>query len=202
MYLYLLTDMEHSQKYNWGAAVLALLYHNLSITAQAGSKMITGPMILLQMWGWTWFNISRPKPIEPFTTWGEPDLNSYQPYERYWTGTQTFIHSPNHVGRGAPRDMFDNIMDTHVNWCPYNSDMTRLPSVVHRDMDIWMVRVTLIHFWVVAYYYPDRIMRQFGLSQAIPPPDLLPWSTHRQLDSVDYSTRSVIVEYSQTILLS
>jgi hypothetical protein len=42
--------------------------------------------------------------------------------------------------------MFNSIMDTHVNWCPYNSIMTRLPSVVHRDMDIWMARVPLIHF--------------------------------------------------------
>jgi Plant mobile domain len=53
MYLQLLTDLEHPQKYNWGAAVLALLYSNLSIAARVGSKTITGPMILLQMWGWT-----------------------------------------------------------------------------------------------------------------------------------------------------
>jgi Plant mobile domain len=33
MYLQFLTDLEHPQRYNWGAAVLALLYHNLSITA-------------------------------------------------------------------------------------------------------------------------------------------------------------------------
>jgi Plant mobile domain len=126
--------------------VLAVLYHNLSIAVRAGSKMITLPVILLQMWGWTWFNVIRPKPIEPFNAWGEPDLDSCQPYGRYWTGKHTFIHSPNHVSPGVPRDMFDSIVDNHVNWCPYNSVMTRLPSVVHRDIDIWMARVALIHF--------------------------------------------------------
>jgi hypothetical protein len=80
-------------------------------------------------------------------------------------------------------------LHTHVNWCLYNSVMTRLPSVVHRDMDIWMDRIPLIHFCVVAYYYSDRVMRQFGLSQTIPPPDLLPWSTHRQLDSIEHTTK-------------
>jgi Plant mobile domain len=151
--------------------------------------MITGPVILLRMWGWTRFNVSRPKSIEPFTTWGEPDLDSCQPNGRYWTSRHTFIHSPNHVGSGAPRDMFDSIMDTHVNWSPYYSVMTRLPSVVHRDLDIWMARVPLIHFWVVPYYYPNRVKRQFGLSQTIPPPDPLPWSTHRQLDSVEHTMK-------------
>jgi Plant mobile domain len=189
MYLQFLMDLEHPQQYNWGAAVLALLYRNLSIAARAVSKSITGPVILLQMWGWTWFNVSRPKPLEPFTAWGEPDLDSCQPYGRYWTGKHTFIHSPNHAGPGAPRDMFDSIMDTHINWCPYNFVMTRLPSVVCRDIDIWMAKVALIHFWVVSYYYPDRVMRQFGLSQTIPPPDPLSWGTHLQLDNVEHTSR-------------
>jgi hypothetical protein len=86
-------------------------------------------------------------------------LDSCQPYGRYWTVKHTFIHSPIHVGPGVPRYMFDSIVDSHINWCPYNGVMTRLPSVVHRDMDIWMARIVLVHFWIVAYHYPDRVMR-------------------------------------------
>jgi Plant mobile domain len=163
MYLQFLMDLEHTQWYNWGAAVLALLYRNLSIIVRDGSKMIIGPVILLQMWGWTWFNVSQPKPIEPFTAWGEPDLDFCQPYGRYWTCKHTFIYSPNHVGLDVPRDMFDSIIDSHVNWCPYNCVITHFSSVVHRDMDIWMARVALVHFWIVAYHYPDRVMTQFGM---------------------------------------
>jgi hypothetical protein len=32
-----------------------------------------------------------------------------------------------------------------------------------------MARVPLICFWIVAWHYPDRVMRQFGLYQLIPP---------------------------------
>jgi hypothetical protein len=98
------------------------------------------------MWGWTWFNVSRSKLIEPFTAWGELDQDSCQPYGRYWTGKHTFIHSSNHVGSGAPRDMFDIIMDIHINWCENTSVMIHLPSMVDRDMDILMARIALIHF--------------------------------------------------------
>jgi Plant mobile domain len=51
MYLQFLIDLKHPQWYNWGVAVLVLLYRNLSIVVRAGSKMIIGPVILLQMWG-------------------------------------------------------------------------------------------------------------------------------------------------------
>ena len=31
----------------------------------------------------------------------------------------------------------------------------------------------LIHFWIVEHHYPNRVMRQFGYSQVIPPPEPL-----------------------------
>jgi Plant mobile domain len=49
MYMQFLMDLEHPQWYNWGAAVLALLYRNLSIVVRTSSKMITRPAILLQI---------------------------------------------------------------------------------------------------------------------------------------------------------
>jgi hypothetical protein len=34
----------------------------------------------------------------------------------------------------------------------------------------WKCRVWMIHFWMVENHYPDRVMRQFGLFQQVPPP--------------------------------
>jgi hypothetical protein len=31
----------------------------------------------------------------------------------------------------------------------------------------------MIHFWMVDNHYPDRVMRQFGLFQQVPPPALI-----------------------------
>jgi Plant mobile domain len=83
MYLQFLTDLEHPPRYNWGDVVLAYLYRNLSLTAQSSVKSIFGPLILFQMWAWTWFSVSRLTPITPYDSWGETDLDSCQPYERY-----------------------------------------------------------------------------------------------------------------------
>jgi Plant mobile domain len=87
MYLQFLTDLEHPPTYNWGATVLAYLYRTLSVVARTKTKSIYGPLILLQMWVWTWLNVSRPRPITPYDSWDEPNLDSCQPYGRYWTGT-------------------------------------------------------------------------------------------------------------------
>jgi hypothetical protein len=38
-------------------------------------------------------------------------------------------------------------------------------------------------------------MRQFGLSQTIPPPDPLPWGTHIQLDNVEHTSRIVGIDW-------
>jgi Plant mobile domain len=86
-----LTNLEHPLIYNCGATVLAYLYRNLSLTARSGVKSIFWPLILLQMWAWTWFNVSHPTPITSYNSWGEPDLDSCQPYGRYWTNMHYFI---------------------------------------------------------------------------------------------------------------
>jgi Plant mobile domain len=49
MYLQFLTDLEHPLICNWGAVVLAYLYHNLFI-AWSSVKSIFRPLILLQVW--------------------------------------------------------------------------------------------------------------------------------------------------------
>ena len=60
MYLRFLQELNSPQNINWGAAVLACLYRSLSHACEAGKKYVNGPMLLLQHWSWTWFNIARP----------------------------------------------------------------------------------------------------------------------------------------------
>ncbi|VAI04107.1 unnamed protein product [Triticum turgidum subsp. durum] len=44
-----------------------------------------------------------------------------------------------------------------------------MPFEVHQDSNWWFARVPLMHFWIVEFHYPHRVMRQFGLRQPIPP---------------------------------
>jgi hypothetical protein len=47
MYLQFISDLETPREYNWGGAVLAHLYRELSRACHAGADTIAGPMLLL-----------------------------------------------------------------------------------------------------------------------------------------------------------
>ena len=61
------------------------------------------------------------------------------------------------------------IREGAVHWQPYDDLLEQIPIQVHDDSDWWFSRVPLMHFWIVEFHYPDRVMRQFGLRQCIPP---------------------------------
>ena len=53
----------------------------------------------------------------------------------------------------------------------------QLPRHVRSQKKLWMSRVYVIHFWMVEYQHADRVMRQFGKYQEIPPPPPLPYES-------------------------
>jgi Plant mobile domain len=62
-YLTFLDDLLNvpEEGYNWGQAVLSLLYFNLCWSCLEPPGCIAGPVLLLQMWSWTRFPIGRPR---------------------------------------------------------------------------------------------------------------------------------------------
>ncbi|XP_078148670.1 uncharacterized protein LOC144544141 [Carex rostrata] len=73
-----------------------------------------------------------------------------------------------------------------VNWEPYNALLNQIPckllSRVNDERGVWLARVPLVHFWIIEHYYPDRVMRQFGYAQPLPPPLVL---------AIDYHASSI-----------
>lgn len=57
MYLQFLRHLDQPWEYNWGSAVLAYLYRELSSACMSTTNSISGPLLLLQMWSWTRFPI-------------------------------------------------------------------------------------------------------------------------------------------------
>ena len=56
-----------------------------------------------------------------------------------------------------------------MTWSPYSVDMlAQLPPCCSMGRNIWQARVPLICFYVVEWHVPDRVLRQFGLTQDIP----------------------------------
>lgn len=171
MYLQFLKNLEEHQQYNWGAAALAVLYRALCMGAETDTRQIAGPVLLLQLWSWTHLTVGRPidRDNNP-PKWGTPDLESSPAYGAKWCTRHLFPSLPRNAGIQHYRNQFDLVCEGWVTWCPYDQVMHLMPMRVQNDRPFWLARIPLIYFWVIEYHYPDRVMRQFGLFQTIPPP--------------------------------
>lgn len=56
-----------------------------------------------------------------------------------------------------------------MTWQPYSEDvLQQLPKICRSDPHIWRTSAPLICFDIVEFYYPNRVLRQFGFEQTIP----------------------------------
>ena len=74
------------------------------------------------------------------------------------------------------RNQFERLRSDVVNWRPYIHYVNNLPWAGIRDQGYFPCRMWCIHFWEVEIHLPERVFRQFGLYQAVPPPAPLPFS--------------------------
>lgn len=85
------------------------------------------------------------------------------------------------IGTSQYRGQFSQLTPDVVNWRPYEAYYQNLHARGHRDIPMWCCRVYCTHFWIVEFHHPDRVMRQYGLFQTVPPPDPLPWDHLKEL---------------------
>ena len=98
MYLQFISDLETPRKYNWGGAVLAHLYRELSRACHVGADTIAGPMLLLQIWSWTRFTVGRPIPREEPPPFGGADEDMRNAFGVKWTTFHLWPENP-HLGK-------------------------------------------------------------------------------------------------------
>jgi hypothetical protein len=77
-----------------------------------------------------------------------------------------------------------------MNWRPYDSVWDLLSARVHTDEPYWRARVPMIYFWMVCWDYPDRVMKQLGLFQTVPPPDPHHWMELQKLNKIIHTNRT------------
>lgn len=96
MFLQFLENLHDPPEYNWGCAVLAYLYRELSRSCTAGTETLSGPMLLLEMWSWSRLNIGRPEPLfEPLPFGGE-DEDARNAFGVKWTTRHCYPANPHH----------------------------------------------------------------------------------------------------------
>ena len=128
MYLRFLQELSTPKSINWGAAVLVCLYRNLSIACKVGKKTVSGPLLLLQHWSWTWFNIARPNFRTTRMPFGGPDEESRPPFAIKWKYYKTYKSAPAHSSLTYYRYQFESMLASHVNWQPYAAFFSVAPS--------------------------------------------------------------------------
>ena len=119
-------------------------------------------------------------PPEPL---GGPDVHTRHAYGIKYSGPKRFKDQV----RGALnpiRKQFEELKEGDVVWEPYEGFLgedleVAVPQIVG-DRHLWYARVPMINFWMVEFHYPDRVMRQFGRMQLVPPPLPEPWEIHEK----------------------
>ncbi|KAL8553222.1 hypothetical protein ACS0TY_001756 [Phlomoides rotata] len=148
LYLQAIENIGHAGTYSWGSAVLAYLYRELCNVADSKKTSIGGAVSLLQVWAW-----SRIPAIQP-TNRGyrlmQTSLEGFTgrniglpPYGSRWNTNHSYVRTTRFSVR-IYRDIFDRMNDGD---CP------------------------LIMMAIVELHHPDRVLRQFGCVQGVPPDD-------------------------------
>ncbi|KAH0672981.1 hypothetical protein KY290_025262 [Solanum tuberosum] len=200
MYLPMLEDIDKIGSYSWGSATLAYLYHFLCKASQTTQNEIAGFLPLLQIWAWERVTVLSPQIV------AKKDARTAfvdfprGPHATRWFAHLSWTNTTKHVLK-VYRDALDSMIEEQFIWEPYPDDLIEsLPIYCHAGRNIWRVRVPIFCWNVVEVHLPDRVMRQFGLQQAIPTP--FPFdSTHFRHDRRGRPNTNWELEHAQWLSL-
>ncbi|RWR78487.1 protein MAIN-LIKE 2 [Cinnamomum micranthum f. kanehirae] len=170
---YILELFRRFEKHSWGAACLANLYRGLakvSLCQKKGKpvKTITGPLKLLQVWAYSRMTIG--KPIRRRADW-ETDVEF--PLLLTWYNRLQSHHFQTRVEEA--RRQLDIMEVDAFNWLPYRDYENISEYIDDLVVPLFRSNTALISFWVVERHCPERVMKQFGLKQIVPPRFLKPF---------------------------
>ncbi|RVW75039.1 Serine/threonine-protein phosphatase 7 long form-like [Vitis vinifera] len=139
-----------------GLIVLAHLYRELCRASLDGATDIAGCVTLLQL--------DHGLQDEALLHEGLPA----DPLGCRWRVPLSWAQNPSRV-LTFYRDQLDAQTHDQVLWEPYMGDLVaHLPAISLADQEIWRMS-PLICFDIVEWHRPERVLRQFGLQQGIPP---------------------------------
>ncbi|VAH79377.1 unnamed protein product [Triticum turgidum subsp. durum] len=170
IYLPLIADLSLVGTYSWGSAALAFLYRALCSAASSHNmKNIGGSLLLLQLWSWEHSHVGRP--LARSSSVVETDIpQDLPPIGFRWVGARAQSENATRCLKQY-RDELNLQRADQLKWEPYMLiESSSLPPLCTKDADLWITQAPLINFPIVEMYLPERVMRQFGLRQCIPPP--------------------------------
>eukprot|EP00256_Glycine_max_P053578 XP_014620229.1 protein MAIN-LIKE 2-like [Glycine max] len=162
-----LGDLAQAGGFAWGAAALIHMYDHLNDASQASTRQLGGYITLLQCWIYEHFPTVHTSFVHDAYYEGSPRACRWLTGKAHMTGI-----------KGAPyQRRLDALSVTDVCWMPYGEH--------------WGVRAfDLISSYtgqlrwgqIVVYVRPERVLRQFGYLQTVPPPPICDSLTGDDID--------------------
>ena len=110
------------------------------------------------------------KPGHPHEAFSGVDVDTRHAYGIRWSGPKRFLDQAKGC-LSVIRKQLQELMDGDIIWELYEAflreDLNLAPPMIIAERHLWCCRVPMIHFWMVEYHYPDRVMRQFGQRQDV-----------------------------------
>ncbi|KAL5128564.1 Protein MAIN-LIKE 1 [Glycine soja] len=160
-------DLAHSGGYAWGVTALVHMYEQLDEACRTTTRQLAGYLTLLQCWIYKHF----PSVHQCVTD---------DTYQETSPRTSRWLTSKAHMKgiTGAPyRARCDGLTVTDVSWLPYTEHRG-----VRAFQEISSFQGQLRWGPMVVTARPERVVRQFGYIQSIPPPPVSAQLSHDQID--------------------
>ena len=163
--------------YSWGSAMLCATYKGLcdaSVRSKGKEPILSACHCLLQLWSWEHFPVGRltiTHPIHPYAAHVEdPTMGT-----RWTCATLRWGRAVSVRCYLFYHQEFEMLEEQAVIWSPWKD--AHLHSVAplglspscYNDATLWLTTCHLVFSNMVEPYAPQRVMRQFGLFQTVPP---------------------------------
>ncbi|KAK9987571.1 hypothetical protein SO802_027810 [Lithocarpus litseifolius] len=153
-------------------AALSWLYRHLCNASEKTAKQIGGAVLLVQLWAWMRFPhicpvMRHPHHALPPGPLAVSNMKVMSVLFARWKGAKITTEHATHV-LCAYRMSLASLRPNQIVWEPYRNYLGSLPAYCTLGQHIWRSIVPLIHFWVVEGHHPERVLRQFGMTQDVP----------------------------------
>ncbi|KAL5142916.1 Protein MAIN-LIKE 1 [Glycine soja] len=163
VYLEAIRYLSKTDRYAWGVAALVHMYDQLNDASMSHSRQLGGYITLLQCWIYEHF----PSVAE---STADQDYDEASPCACRWIATKKTVKS---IRTPSYRECLDQLRISDVCWIPYGE---------HREVQDFHVRSCYsgLLCWgpVAVYYRPEKVVRQFGYTPAIPAPPVNSWVSY------------------------
>ncbi|XP_006575834.1 protein MAIN-LIKE 1-like [Glycine max] len=160
-------DLAQAGGFIWGVATLVHMYEHLNDASQASTRQLGGYITLLQCWIYEHFPTMHTSVVHDAYDEGSPRACKWLTGKAHMTGI-----------KGAPyRRRLDALTVTDVCWMPYGEHRGV------RGFDLISSYTGQLRWGqIVVYVRPERVLRQFGYLQTVPPPPVCDSLTGDDID--------------------